>query len=72
MYSHSADGTEWTLVNNDDKLYMKPGDHFQLRFEANLLDHGGAPQASALLINMGVERNWTVDPLPNSKSVVFA
>ena len=67
VYSHSADGREWTLVNNDDKLYMKPGDHFQLRFTANLLDQGGAPQAIATIINMGVERNWTVDPLPNSQ-----
>ena len=67
MYSHNADGTEWTLVNTDDKLHMVPGDHFQLRFEANTVDHEGAPAATAIIINMGVERNWTVDPLPNSE-----
>ena len=66
MYSHNDDGTEWTLVNNDDKLHMLPGDHFQLRFEANVADSEGAPQATALLINLG-RSNWTVDPLPNSE-----
>ncbi|KAK7471380.1 hypothetical protein BaRGS_00035986 [Batillaria attramentaria] len=66
VYSHNADGTEWVLVGNDDFLHMKPGDHMQIRFNADLASGETTPvEASALLINMGHD-NWTVACPPNS------
>jgi len=70
VVSHNADGTEWMLTNTDDLLYMKPGDHIQIRFTADLAgnDHTGAPSATAVIIGLGNDP-WSV---PDQKSTCSA
>ena len=66
-YWHSTDGRTWVVVNKQDRPFYHAGDTINLRFFANFNGGGSAPSATAVLVNMGVDSNWTVTPPPDSQ-----
>ncbi|KAK7093280.1 uncharacterized protein [Littorina saxatilis] len=65
-FAHSQDGLNWIVVNKQDRPFYKPGDTIDMRFFGNYNGDTGAPTASAVLYNLGVDKNWTVTSPPNA------